>query len=403
MKAPPHPQRRKEGSPRVAVVDPSFFTLPYDQHLCEGLLSAGVDVSLFGRPLRAGERLRPAAYPVSHEFYRRSERPGYRAPPFFKAVEHLAGMRALGRSIRAGQMDLLHAQWSPVPLIDSFFWRRWRRELPLYFTVHDTQPFLGNASSRLQVLGWRRLLNLPHRLIVHTEKSREDLVAQGVARARIYIVPHGLLLPSAAPNPAPERRTILMFGEIKPYKGIDRLFRALSAMPRTATTGWNVIVAGRPRMPLEELKRLASATGMPVEFRLGFLPEPELVQLIHESAVLAFPYRAIDASGALMLAMALGKAIVASRLGNFAETLVDGRHARLVDDDAGLVSALQAMLSDAALRQTLARELWTLGQEHYGWTRIGARYRELYAADWAQDDVVSSKNREVPWRENCVV
>ena len=68
----------------------------------------------------------------------------------------------------------------------------------------------------------------------------------------------------------PSGRTILFFGLIREYKGLDVLLRALADVPDA-----RLVVAGDPLDPVEPLQRLAAGLGVAdrVEWRLGFLPD----------------------------------------------------------------------------------------------------------------------------------
>lgn len=377
---------------RVGVIDPSLFTLAYDRHLCEGLARAGADVTLFGRTLRPDEALVSQGYRFEPAFYRRTERGARsRMSPtlaWLKALEHVLESRRLaGRLGR--ECDVLHFQWSPLPAWDQRTWRRLGRQRALIFTVHDTTPFLGRPTHPLQKVGWRALLDLAHGLIVHTESSRKVLVDLGVPAEKIEVVHHGPLHgPAPVPqaprqfvDPAPGRRgTILVFGEIKPYKGIDVLLRAAARLPRDLAAGWRIVIAGRPRCDLGELQALASASRVSVEWRPGFVPDAEIGPLFAQADLVVFPYRRIDASGALMLALPFGAPIIASRIGIFAEMLADGVTGLLTPpgDDVALAGALERAMRDPELRRTLGENARAAARSVCSWDEIGQAHARIY-------------------------
>lgn len=376
---------------KVCVIDPSLFTLPYDRHLCAGLRAAGADVTLCGRALRSEEILGahdfefvPRCYPLSE-----GGATGRRRwwPASFKALEHVATARGLSRWLH-DRFDVLHFQWSPLPLADGRQWRHLARERTIIFTVHDTTPFLGRPTSRLQTLGWRRLLDIAHGLIVHTHASRRDLEHLGIPASRISVIPHGTLQPACTQEVTTEpagsadgRRTILVFGEIKPYKGLDVLLRAMAELPRPIAAGWRLVVAGRPRCEIAPLQRLAANLDIPVEWRLGFVPEAELSGMLRSADLVAFPYRRVDASGALMLALPFGVPVVASMVGLFREMLVDGVTAALAepDDVRSLTHALERVMSDEALRARLRANVLDQVQRLWAWPAIAQAHLAVYA------------------------
>ncbi len=375
---------------KVCVIDPSLFTLPYDRHLCEGLHAAGAQVTLCGRALRTGELMGASSFAFEPRCYPFSEIGGSGRrgwwPSGFKALEHMAMAGRLSEWLRE-HFDVLHFQWSPLPLADARQWRRLARERTVIFTVHDTTPFLGRPTSQLQTLGWHRLLDIAHGLIVHTHAGRLDLERLGIPAGRISVIPHGPLYPACAQDTATDeprapdgRRTLLVFGEIKPYKGLDVLLRALAQVPPHIAAGWRLVVAGRMRCELEPLQRMAAGLGIPVEWRLGFVPEGELSALLRSVDLVAFPYRRVDASGALMLALPFGVPIVATRVGLFREMLVDGVNALLAepDDVRSLTGALERAMSDDALRAQLRVNIRDQLGRVWAWPAIGRAHLDVY-------------------------
>jgi glycosyltransferase involved in cell wall biosynthesis len=75
--------------------------------------------------------------------------------------------------------------------------------------------------------------------------------------------------------------------------------------------------------------------------------------------------------------MALGIPTVASPVGMNREVVSDGRDGLLAADDAGWVRALDALLSDAALRRRIGEAGRRTVEERYSLTRVSARLCEL--------------------------
>ena len=103
---------------KVFLIDPSMFTAPYDFALQEGLEGAGATVRLFGRvPRFSGEFLSTATY--APYFYRVSERaPAVLKGPL-KAAEHVMDMGRFAALCRRERPDVVHFQWTPLPLATS--------------------------------------------------------------------------------------------------------------------------------------------------------------------------------------------------------------------------------------------------------------------------------------------
>lgn len=384
---------------RIAVIDPSLFTLPYDDHLCRALFEQGHSVRLFTRPLRSSEPQIESRYGRSENFYRVAEhrkiaRLPSRGRLLVKGLEHPLAMGGLLRDLRRFHPDVIHFQWLPVPVIDRLFLPLLQRIAPTVLTVHDTGGFL-NPSSKIQLVGWSQLLNALDGIIVHLELSKKQLVDRGVPAYGIHVIPHGVLtLPSPSrrsePKPKPGRRgeqRILLFGAIKAYKGPDLMIRAFALLPEELRRKARVAIVGEPFVSLEELTSLARELGVAdrVDWDTRFVPDEELAEILDEADILAFPYRRIDASGVLMLVLPLERPIVATRVGCFEELLVDGETARLVppEDPQAFADALAELIESPERGTSLAQRAKAVALDQLSWERIAERtvdtYRELRA------------------------
>jgi glycosyltransferase involved in cell wall biosynthesis len=322
---------------RVLLADPPAFTPPYDHELAAALARAGAEVELvtsrfrFGAaPEPEGYRRREVFYPLSSRVFGRSR---LRLP--VKVMEHPLGLASL-RRLKA---DVLHVQWLPAPELDA---RLFRPHLPSVFTAHDLLP--RRTAHRTEL--WQRLYARFDRIVVHSENGRETLVELGVDPERIRVIPHPVF--PSEPERRDDGRTVLAFGMIRPYKGLGD---AIEAVRRT--DGARLLVAGDPLEPIEPYR--AAANGLEVDWRLGYLPRPEIDRAFGDATVAVFPYRPeLDQSGALLRALGAGVPVVAYDVGGIAEPVRRFDAGRVVPagDVAGLAHALHELLSDL---QALAR------------------------------------------------
>lgn len=380
---------------RIALVDPSLFTWPYDHELASGLTATGNDVLVFGKvlPTKHPEAreplLRQHFYPaMAMPFWERVPKPAVRA---LKGVSHIGSMARLWRNLWLWRPDVIHFQWCPLPAVDGRFLPLFRRIAPIVLTVHDTMPFNGAPGSSLQTLGALSLLRDFDHLIVHTDQGFERVSAHVGSPRRIARIPHGLLHdesgsrpPTRAKAAADGRVTFLLFGQIKPYKGVDVLLRALARLDRTARSKCRVRVVGKPYMDTAPLTELARTLGVDdlVEFEFRFVPDAELTAMLDDAAVLVFPYREIEASGVLMASIARARPIIASRLGAFGELIADGQQGLLLPpgDDAALARALERVVNEPDLLGRLASGMDALRTSIPDWREIARRTMAVYDA-----------------------
>ena len=141
----------------------------------------------------------------------------------------------------------------------------------------------------------------------------------------------------------PDGPFVLFLGDLSTDKGFDVLEGAYAE-------------AGISE-PLVALGRRVGAfepRGGPGTRLLGMVSHEEALGAIRRCAVVVAPSRWHEPSGLVALeAMALGKPVIASRIGGLAETVVDGVTGVLVPpgDQPALAAALRRLLGDAALRE----------------------------------------------------
>jgi glycosyltransferase involved in cell wall biosynthesis len=377
---------------RIALIDPSLFTWPYDAALALALRDAGHEVAIFGKPPRAADT-GPARELLHSHFYRtlESTRLARRLPrPVFlgaKGLNHIVDMARLLGALREFRPDVVHFQWAPLPVVDRLFVPRVRRIAPCVLTVHDSAPFNGAPRSSLQLAGAVSIMSQFDRVIVHTEAAAERLRGYGLLADHVRRIPHGPLEGSSVAVPEHQRAPgdpvrILLFGRIKPYKGADVLLRAAAAMQPEALKQARIHIVGQPFMDLAPLYALVreGGIGSRVDIEPRFVADSEVGQLLSMADIIVLPYREIDASGVLMTAISAGVPIVATRVGLFAELIEDGRHGHLiaVDDHRALARALDELVLSPELRARASREVRSLRDQLPTWANIAKSTATLY-------------------------
>ena len=376
---------------KIALIDPSLFTWPYDSALALALTEAGHEVRIFGKPARASDT-GPALSLLEPHFYRLLAAPwAERLPrPAFLGVKGVLHTLAMGRlltRLREFQPDVIHFQWAPLPVVDRWFVPALRRITKTVFTVHDSAPFNGAPRAALQLAGAVSIMSAFDRVIVHTEAAAERLRGYGVPKDRVRRIAHGPLNGSAVvvkrrKRSADEPVSILLFGRIKPYKGADVLLRAAAAMNRQTLSKARIHIVGEPFMDLAPLHQLVEQGGIAknVVIEPRFVADREVGELLGSADIVVLPYREIDASGVLMTAISAGVPIVATRVGLFAELLEDGKHGKLieVDDHVALARALEELVEQPELRARVSRDVRALCDSLPSWASIAQQTAALY-------------------------
>jgi glycosyltransferase involved in cell wall biosynthesis len=345
---------------RVLLADPPAFTPPYDHALASALARAGAEVELVTSPFRFGEAPAPDGYrrselfyPVSSKVFRRSR---LRIP--VKLLEHPVGLTRLRRR----KADIVHFQWLAAPELDD---RLLRVDAPLVFTAHDILPRRTADKRDL----WRRLFGRFARVVVHSERARDQL-GELVEPDRLRVIPHPVF--PSEPERRDDGRTLLALGIIREYKGLGDAIEATKRID-----GARLLVAGDP---LESIDGYRAAAGERAEWRLGFLSEDEVDRALGQSTVALFPYRPeIDQSGALLRALGAGVPVVAYDVGGIAEPVRRFEAGRVVppgDLDA-LADAARELLDDPAALER-ARAGAERARRELTWDAAAQAHLELY-------------------------
>jgi glycosyltransferase involved in cell wall biosynthesis len=375
---------------KVAMVDPSLFTGRYDDALCDALARRGHAVRLIGRPLRGTDAITPQGYSYAPRFFRIGE--ALRSlvgegsiGRLFKAADYT--LDAIGGPLGALSADVVHMQWLPFARADGRLLARLRGRAALVHTVHNAQAYhgAGDAASA-QGKGYAGLLPRFDALIVHGEATRAALCGQGINPAHVHIVPHPpMRLAQAtaadlAAVPEPRAPRILFFGTVRPYKGLDLLVEAALRLWREGHA-FELAIAGKPFMPMDPLLEPIEAAGFADRLvtELGFLTEGRLDAHLGRADIIAFPYRAIDSSGAFLSALGYGAAMMTSDAGMFGDLAGDAIARFPVGDVDAMVQTLRPLIADKALRARMGAAARDLGARLTSWDEAAAMTEQVYA------------------------
>jgi len=131
-----------------------------------------------------------------------------------------------------------------------------------------------------------------------------------------------------------EPHTLLFFGLIKKYKGLDIL---LKAMPQILVElpDARLLIAGEIYGKDEEYLGLIQDLGIgaSVEANFSFIPDHEVAGYFQRSSLCVIPYRNASQSGVIALSYAFGLPVLASRLQGLMEYIDEGSTGLLIDAD----------------------------------------------------------------------
>lgn len=262
--------------------------------------------------------------------------------------------------LRAGCQNVIHLHWTH-PYTRGSCWRYWAklvvlamhlgvarlRGAAIVWTVHNLHNHEGHNLGRERCVAWL-FSRLAQRVIVHCDGAAAEVASRfRIPGRRIAVIPHGSYVDAyhdRLPRSEARRRlgleansvVVLLFGAVRGYKGADRLIEALAAVP---DSNLRVVIAGRVHEPAlaQELAQVAERDRR-LFLRLEFVPDDEVPVYMAAADVVALPYRDALTSGALLLAMSYGKAVLAPRVGCIPETVAPDGAIWLQSDNAQAVA-----------------------------------------------------------------
>jgi glycosyltransferase involved in cell wall biosynthesis len=353
----------------------------------------------------------PVGYGRRELFYRHAVgAPGGRLRTVSKLAEHVPDMLRYRRYAR--EAEVVHFQWLPVQGVDVRLLPSGR---PLVLTSHDVLPREPRPG---QLAAQRRLYDRFDAIVVHSEHGRSRLVDElGVKGSRVHVIPHGVFthLVPEEPATADEERegvyaktgdsparaelaflcarareggvgssfenndpVVLMFGLMRPYKGIDVLLEAWRGVDGQAPVeGAELWIAGLPKMDISALQAAAPPN---VRFDPHFVNDDELPAYFERADLVVLPYLQADQSGVLFTTLAFGKPLLLSDVGGFPE-MADTGAARIVPagDVHALGEALRELLRDTAALTEMCVKARAAAYGRYSWEAVAGAHVELYS------------------------
>jgi len=183
------------------------------------------------------------------------------------------------------------------------------------------------------------------------------------------------------------KKTVLFFGAIKPYKGLQYLVAAFQQIA-TEREDYRLIIAGERKKGSEQYwstiqQRIGEDSSRKhVILKIGFIPDEEMELYFKAADVAVLPYTEIFQSGILILAYAFGLPVIATDVGSFAETVVAGRTGLVCrpGDADDLARAIRDYF-DSDLFKALERrreEIRDYALAMHSWDRVGDLTKGVY-------------------------
>lgn len=270
----------------------------------------------------------------------------------------------------------------------------------LIFTAHNVNAGKRDGCDTV----WNRIslksqYRLSDQIFVHTEMMKLELQKEfRVPASKVTVIPFGInnTLPNtnltksearARLGLGPEDKTVLFFGNIAPYKGLEYLTAAFTKLVGR-DRGYRLVIAGRPKgcedywAGIRDGMERAGVRDCVVE-KIEFIPDEEVEVYFKAADLLVLPYTLIFQSGVLFLGYSYGLPVLVADVGSLKEEIVVGRTGLVcrAKDSEALAQSIETYFGSDLYRELEQRrpEIRAFANERYSWTRVGEITKAVYA------------------------
>ena len=272
---------------------------------------------------------------------------------------------------------------------------------PLFLEYNGSEVWVGRHWDRvgnLKLLERYEALNLEAaaRIFVVSEVERRNLEGRGVAAGKIVLNPNAVDVQLFQPGVggAEVRRDLKIastqllagfVGTFGPWHGVVQLAQAIKSLPEDLPVRFLFVGSGSLHGEVERLLSAERARGKVIF--TGAVPHERVPSLLDACDILIAPHVPLadqsDFFGSptkIFEYMAMGKAIVASRLGQIGDVLTDDETALLVQpgNTGELAAAIVSLVKSNELRARLGANAREAATREHTWTHNAQRVLDAY-------------------------
>ncbi|MBT3194422.1 MAG: glycosyltransferase family 4 protein [Verrucomicrobia bacterium] len=287
-------------------------------------------------------------------------------------------IHGLKRDIHRWQPDVLHVNSGHI--LYGLFLKSLAQRYPVVSTIHDIDPHLGERRP-FEHLKQAPLLNHSRIIAVHSEGLRQMAITKwSLPPEQVSVFPMAFndVFSAWRSNTPREPKTILLYGRLRGYKGIQVTLDAMSTvLERRPDT--KLIIAGQG--DLAPYAKSIEGLQNNIEIINRFVSDAETATLFERCSIALVPYIEASQSSIPFVAASFGRPVIASRIGAIPEVVQHGETGLLVapGDTSELAGAITGLLEDTALQDQLGQNAKRFINEQFGPKTICKHLEAIYA------------------------
>ena len=270
----------------------------------------------------------------------------------------------------------------------------------LVFTAHNVNASKRDSNdSWLNRLSLRTQYALSDHIFVHTKRMKAELSNDfGVPKSKVSVIPFGInnTVPNTSLSSVEAKRqlgisdsdkTILFFGNIAPYKGLEYLVAAFDELLKEDRS-YRLLIVGKPKGPesyWNQVRRAIASSGIVgrIIAKIEYVPDEETELYFKAADVLILPYTHIFQSGVLFLGYSFGLPAIAAGVGNLKEEIIEGDTGFMFTskDSSDLADKIDRYFNSDLFRNLESRRVGikAYANEQYSWDKVAKMTTRVYS------------------------
>ena len=325
------------------------------------------------------------------------------ASPMAKVVRVLSYYARLIVYAATARPKLFHILWNnKFQIFDRTLLMLYYKFLgkKIAFTAHNVNAGKRDSNdSWLNRLSLKIQYSLSDHIFVHTNGMKSELVADfQIPEGTVSVIPFGInnTVPSTSFSIAEAKhrlgvsssdKTMLFFGNIAPYKGLEYLIAGFSELLKKDRS-YRVIIVGKPKGSEGYWKQIHQGIARSgirdrVIERIEYIPDEETELFFKAADVLVLPYTHVFQSGVLFLGYSFGLPAITTDVGTLREEIIEGETGFVCKprDSSDLAHKIDKYFNSELFRDLDNRRLKIkeYANERYSWTKVVAITTAVYS------------------------
>jgi D-inositol-3-phosphate glycosyltransferase len=373
---------------------------PYALGMAAALTSHGIFLDFIGSDdLEVSQLLNNAR--VTFLNLRRDQRSDVN--PFAKVLRVLAYYGRLIRYAATAKPKIFHILWhNKFVVFDRTVLLSYYKLLgkTIVLTAHNVNA--GKRDSKdswLNRLSLKSEYGLSDHIFVHTEKMKGELISEfNISPGKVTVVPFGIN--NTVPNTklstmeakgrlglSNRNKTMLFFGNIAPYKGLEYLVTAFSIVANK-DENYRLIIVGKPKggwtywNQIQNSIKRSEFCGRVIQ-EIEYVPDEQTELYFKAADVSILPYKHIFQSGVLFLGYSFGLPAIAADVGSLREEIIENKTGFVFKprDPVDLARAIEQYFASELFQQLESRrsDIKLYANERYSWSKVATLTTAVYS------------------------